>query len=105
MNLKRCDRGHFYDADKFVSCPHCAGGMGNSEETVAIHPDDEIKTEALTSPSKFVPAENSVSMTGSLAETVSQVREAFTVDDEDNAVTVSYYETKSGLEPVVGWSA
>lgn len=23
MNLKKCDNGHFYDADKYVVCPHC----------------------------------------------------------------------------------
>ena len=33
MNLKRCDNGHFYDGDKFQSCPHCAavgGAFGNA---------------------------------------------------------------------------
>ena len=38
MNLKRCENGHFYDADKFASCPHCAqpaGGNGSSP-TVAL---------------------------------------------------------------------
>ena len=23
MNLTRCNHGHFYDMDKFESCPHC----------------------------------------------------------------------------------
>lgn len=26
MNLVRCESGHFYDADRFQSCPHCVGG-------------------------------------------------------------------------------
>ncbi len=34
MNLKRCDNGHFYDGDKFQSCPHCAAvGGGNAQLT------------------------------------------------------------------------
>lgn len=23
MNMKKCEKGHIYDADKFLSCPHC----------------------------------------------------------------------------------
>lgn len=101
MNLKRCDRKHYYDADKFVSCPHCASGYGELEETAAIYPDDDMETEELTNPPQIAQKGSSVPMAGSLAETVNQVRDSITV--EDDIVTVSYYETKSGLEPVVGW--
>ncbi|MCD8021082.1 MAG: FHA domain-containing protein [Clostridiales bacterium] len=30
MNLTRCSNGHFYDMDKFDSCPHCASGSNES---------------------------------------------------------------------------
>lgn len=26
MNLCRCEKGHFYDREKYAVCPHCAGG-------------------------------------------------------------------------------
>lgn len=26
MNLCKCDKGHFYDKEKYITCPHCAGG-------------------------------------------------------------------------------
>lgn len=26
MNLCRCEKGHFYDKEKYATCPHCAGG-------------------------------------------------------------------------------
>ncbi len=26
MNLCRCEKGHFYDKEKYAVCPHCAGG-------------------------------------------------------------------------------
>ena len=38
MNLCRCDQGHFYDKEKYSSCPHCAGGSAS----------DEKRTEAFT---------------------------------------------------------
>lgn len=109
MNLKRCDKGHFFDADKFVSCPHCAGGMRNSDETIAIRPDDDIKTEAISvskeQPASVADVEPPVV---SLAQTVSQITESVNVsnameEDDDDSKTVRYYETESGTEPVVGW--
>lgn len=26
MNLMKCNNGHFFDGDKYSSCPHCSGG-------------------------------------------------------------------------------
>lgn len=31
MNLVKCEEGHFYDADKFLSCPHCANRIAEPE--------------------------------------------------------------------------
>ena len=36
MNLKRCNNGHFYDADKFETCPYCNPTVSASELTVAM---------------------------------------------------------------------
>lgn len=36
MNLTRCNNGHFYDKDKFDSCPHCKQGTAASEATVGV---------------------------------------------------------------------
>lgn len=38
MNLTRCNHGHFYDMDKFESCPHCKNnGAGAAvEATVGL---------------------------------------------------------------------
>lgn len=33
MNLTRCNHGHFYDMDKFDTCPHCKNGGADSEKT------------------------------------------------------------------------
>ena len=47
MNLTRCPKGHFYDAEKYPACPHCAPGAGNDNETVSFNGggvSDEGKT-------------------------------------------------------------
>lgn len=31
MNLVKCEEGHVYDADKFLSCPHCANRIAETE--------------------------------------------------------------------------
>lgn len=38
MNLTRCNHGHFYDMDKFESCPHCKnnGAGAAAEATVGL---------------------------------------------------------------------
>jgi hypothetical protein len=37
MNLQKCENGHFYDADKFDSCPHC--------KEAGVETQDNLKTE------------------------------------------------------------
>ncbi len=32
MKLTKCANGHFYDAEKFSSCPHCSGGANSSQD-------------------------------------------------------------------------
>ena len=44
MRLARCDKGHYYDRDKFQDCPHCAGSQVAPSETVAY--EDPAEKEA-----------------------------------------------------------
>lgn len=55
MNLSRCQKGHFYDAEKYTSCPHCAGG-GDTALTSAFTddltvPNDEFVQGIQSTPS------------------------------------------------------
>ena len=34
MNLTRCAKGHYYDMDKFSTCPHCSNVSEGMGETV-----------------------------------------------------------------------
>lgn len=40
MNLCRCDQGHFYDKEKYASCPHCAGGSASDEKRTEAFAED-----------------------------------------------------------------
>lgn len=42
MNLCRCEQGHFYDKEKYISCPHCAGGSASDEKRTEAFTDDLV---------------------------------------------------------------
>lgn len=83
MNLTRCENGHFYDADRFDSCPHCnqtsistvlQNENGESEYTMPLEPQNPV----MPAPEPEI-----------LTEDVSQV-------------TIGYFGDIPS-EPVVGW--
>ena len=39
-NLKQCQNGHYYDGDKYPSCPHCGGSFGGTQSLGATAPFD-----------------------------------------------------------------
>lgn len=44
MNLKRCEKGHFYDADRYMLCPRCQ--MEEEDLPVAEGRHEEDRTES-----------------------------------------------------------
>lgn len=34
MNLQKCANGHFYDADKYQTCPHCQTNDSDDPKTI-----------------------------------------------------------------------
>lgn len=40
MNLSRCSNGHFYDKEKYATCPHCAGGAAADGSLTAVFTED-----------------------------------------------------------------
>lgn len=40
MNLSRCENGHFYDKEKYSSCPHCAQGVRREESMTTVFTED-----------------------------------------------------------------
>lgn len=52
MNLCRCERGHFYDKEKYATCPHCAGGSASDEKLTQAFTEDFTvpQTESVPEP-------------------------------------------------------
>lgn len=89
MNLITCPQGHYYDADKFPTCPHCSAAGGMSTTIPADFSDSEIP--------KTVPAEPTIP-----TPTVPNVTEP-EEESADVQKTVGFYEESLGMDPVVGW--
>ena len=95
MKLIRCEKGHFYDSEEFVTCPHCAdvARAGTLENTVGIVNSDSensslsglVKTEAV----------------GDLTATINNTKGQNPVD-EQKTIGLSF-DKEIGTEPVVGW--
>lgn len=50
MNLSRCENGHFYDKEKYASCPHCAQGGGDNEGLTTVYSEQMDSNVGVTEP-------------------------------------------------------
>ena len=50
MRLARCEKGHYYDKDKFTTCPHCNDMQIAPSETVAFEDPDAKKEQEVVVP-------------------------------------------------------
>lgn len=98
MKQVRCERGHFYDADKFNECPHCARISGQSaapnmtvtkplsDDNVTVSRDERFESKQ---PQKVL----------DVTEPASDFREVGSADYEPK--TIGQFKKDGG--PVVGW--
>ncbi|MDO4285604.1 MAG: FHA domain-containing protein [Eubacteriales bacterium] len=119
MNLVQCEAGHFYDGDKYASCPHCARTGQEAGETVPVdkaaegtmikcgkgHYYDSAKFSSCPyceqegkEYEETVPLETKKETT--LADLVNSGKRTVFADEDK---TISLSMTKKGTEPVVGW--
>ncbi|MCD8083700.1 MAG: FHA domain-containing protein [Clostridiales bacterium] len=130
MNLKRCPKGHFYDGEKFASCPHCVPGAAASDDaqTVAMRPisgsenvttdfggsaigDDAVTVQHISTDNDETQKRQDPAVVPSFAGAM--VSEPVTTPGpvhelpEDDMPTRRYYDdtlsTPVKSEPVVGW--
>lgn len=102
MNLVRCEKGHFYDEERFASCPHCAN-MNEPQSGIEITEpfDDENLTMKLDEElNKSSAASTSNKSQSSLSQAIA---EAKSKEPGDEQKTVGYFNKAIGSEPVVGW--
>lgn len=78
MKLKRCENGHYYDAQQHSRCPSC--GVAGLQATMADAQPEPVADVALT-----------------------QVRGRSVQPVDDVGVTVALVRKKIGIDPVVGW--
>lgn len=108
MNLTKCANGHFYDGDKFPSCPHCKGGAASSpEESVTMSYDTAaMPTESAASDISGKTMNDGAQNTSN-APTVKLVtiptEQIIPQTENDSTKTVRFYEADMNIEPVVGW--
>ena len=95
MNLVQCRNGHYYDGDRYNTCPHC-----QETENMDAQKDVTVPMDPPADPSVSGSAEPSFAVTEPLTVTGKNMEEI--IDDEEK--TVGYYsDVSSGAEPVVGW--
>ena len=88
MNLTRCENGHFYDAERFDTCPHC-----NQTSVSTVFQDENgesMYTAAVTEGGSVV--------AGSQFQKLIDESK----DDDDTQKTVGYFGNVD-IQPVVGW--
>ena len=61
MNLCRCENGHFYDKEKYSTCPHCKGGSA-SDEKRTVSWWDKNGSDGATVPVDNIPDKPSISV-------------------------------------------
>ena len=126
MKLSTCPKGHFYDADKYASCPNCVPQDEAEAVTEALNVTmEDFSTGAPSTGSSSAGAvQQSVSVqtsgaaqqaasgqTSAAVPTSEKRRTAFVntavsgweEPEEDENCTVGYYAQVIGVEPVVGW--
>lgn len=112
--ITKCNNAHFYDAERFSSCPYCSKSTGG-EMGVPISPDTNTdgKTVPVTPPANnnnpTVSWDNiqdkTVHVSNPNVNTPSNSASNNTIFASDEQKTVAKYtlSTNGGKEPVVGW--
>lgn len=104
MKLTRCANGHFYDEEKYSSCPHCGVGARNDATTVGINRNDAVTVSATELTEDL---ETSMFVTPGVQSVGQVVQQAVAgvsnVGEDDDVRTIGYYQRTMGIEPVVGW--
>jgi len=96
MNLVRCVKGHFYDKDRYPSCPHCGtADIQNDNPTVSLTQGDISSdvTQQLDPGNGIISLQDAVEDAGIVPAR----------DIDEDSKTVGYYAKNIGTEPVVGW--
>ena len=99
MEMRKCEKGHYYDASVNATCPYCNTGR-NTEMTMAMG----VAQPQMAAPSSAQAAGGFGG--GGLEKTVAMGVNMPTAQEDtavDNDRTVAMFQTSQGIDPVVGW--
>ena len=102
MEMRKCMRGHYYDASVHTNCPYCEEG-DNVGVTVAMSApaasaaDDDSKTLPLGYQATAPVSRPAAPMNTPV------VPSGQPVDDDDDGRTIAIIHQDMGIDPVVGW--
>lgn len=97
MELVKCSKGHFYDASKHTTCPHCSDG--DNIGVTAPLTSGEIQTGAPVTGRRVEEPREPMSEVSQLENEIKAISKS-----TDNEVkTVAFYSKKTGNDPVTGW--
>ena len=126
MNLCRCENGHFYDKEKYETCPHCAeGGTADESLTTVYTEADDLPIGGVTAGDGSAEMDRTVTGTEQVIEdeapapspiSVAPVSSSAYQDDDDHTVAFideMFNEVAGGTpasknngrpsSPCVGW--
>ncbi|MBR1866293.1 MAG: FHA domain-containing protein [Lachnospiraceae bacterium] len=63
MNLSRCENGHFYDKEKYPTCPHCSGGSASDDSLTTVFTEGDVTEPAFPQPQPLPVAPSPVAPT------------------------------------------
>ena len=100
MNLEKCANGHYYDADKYLQCPHCKELLSHDvTQTVPLEAPaqpEESHTMDLDARQQILRDELQQELSKSMVDAKIAV-------EEESDLTVGYYANLIGRAPVVGF--
>lgn len=112
MQLKRCPNGHYYDVEKASSCPHCAGGMGVSDDVRTASHASAAGASAPQAPwgqgdpgPTVAQGAGRLPAAGDPGPTVPHrpVDDSRAEAKKDDQRTMGMMQRSVGMDPVVGW--
>ena len=87
MRTVRCSQGHYYDADKYPSCPHCNGSV---DDNVTVYLSGQEQRMPVEDPDKTVAGNELDKITNDL--------------DEGKTISLTANDQLEGTSrPTVGW--
>lgn len=94
MEMKRCERGHYYDASIHGSCPYCKSSNNDTGKTVAMVAGSTMAVSDEAAPDS-IPA--------SIPNMTRPIFAAVQSAGDDEGRTVALIQSDMGIDPVVGW--